>query len=151
MVLMRLHEMHACDTHDAAVIVLEDVDRSRRLTFSADPGEARRLADAVSRGPRACHPIYDFVRALLRALGTAPARVVLEDVDGRGIGALVVIRQGETDLAITCYPTDAVAIALREGLSIYATPAALDHAAPMARGDEVARWLHELRPGDFEA
>jgi hypothetical protein len=53
MVLMRLHEMRACDAHDATVIVLEDVAQSRRLTFSADPAEARRLADAVTRGPRA--------------------------------------------------------------------------------------------------
>ena len=88
MVLMRLHEMHACDAHEATVIVLEDV---------------------------------------------------------------VVIRHAETDIAITCYPPDAVAIALREGLSIYATPAALDHAEPIARPDEVARWLDGIRPGDFEA
>jgi bifunctional DNase/RNase len=151
MVLMRLHELHRCGTHDATVVVLEDVAQSRRLTFSADRSEAQRLADAVTRGPRACHPIFDFVRALLRALGTAPARVVLEDVDGRGLGAFVVIRHGETDMSITCYPPDAVAIALREGLSIYATPAALDHAKPIAQPDDVTRWLQDIRPEDFSA
>jgi hypothetical protein len=36
-------------------------------------------------------------------------------------------------------------------LSIDATPAALDHAEPIARPDEVARWLDEIRPHDFGA
>jgi hypothetical protein len=154
MVLMRLHEVTCCTKHNSTVVVLDDVTQSRRLTFSADPEESRRLTQALARGPRACHPVYDFLRALLRTLGAAATRVVLEDVDGRGIGALVVIRRGETDMAVTCYPPDALALALREGLPIYATPAALDHAEPVAPASDatvdVTRWLQRVRPQDFE-
>jgi hypothetical protein len=109
----------------------------------------------MASGPNVCHPVYDFVRALLRHLGAAATRVVLEDADGQGVGALVYVRHGEEDVAVTCYPPDAVAVAVREALLIYATPAALEHAQPLPPPDgerrEVTQWLDRIRPRDFEA
>lgn len=155
MVLMRLRELSSCTRHNRTLIVLEDMARSRRLTFYADPGETRRLAQAVERGPRACHPVYDLIRALLGVLGASPMRVVLEDVEGRGVGALMHVRRGGSETVVTCYPPDAVALALREHLPIYATPAALDHAEPLsppnAEPGAVTRWVQHVRPQDFEA
>lgn len=80
-------------------------------------------------------------------------RVVLEDVEGRGVAALVHVKQGESETVVTCYPPDAVALAIREQLPIYATPAALDHATavPPPEGPEVADWLRDVRPQDFTA
>jgi hypothetical protein len=46
----------------------------------------------MSRGPRACHPIFDFIQTLLRCWHAVPVRIVLEDVNGDGIGALVYLR-----------------------------------------------------------
>jgi bifunctional DNase/RNase len=153
MIPMRLRELASCTRHERALIVLEDTARSRRLTFYADADETRRLAKTIQRGPRACHPVYDFIRALLRTLGASAVRVVLEDVEGRGVGALVHVRQGETETVITCYPPDAVALALREQFPIYATQAALDHAAPVSppsvEVDKVSDWLDHVRPNDF--
>jgi bifunctional DNase/RNase len=155
MILMRLKELAACTRHHRALVVLEDRERSRLLTFYADPEETRRLARALARGPRACHPVYDFVRALLGTLGASALRVVLDDVDGRGVGALVHLRQGQRETVVTCYPPDALALALREQLPIYATAAALDHAMPAAPSTEAsgdtARWLDRVRPQDFDA
>jgi hypothetical protein len=46
----------------------------------------------MSRGPRACHPIFGFIQTLLRCWHAVPVRIVLEDVNGDGIGALVYLR-----------------------------------------------------------
>jgi uncharacterized protein len=155
MTAMRIQELTSCRRHQRALVVLEDVSGSRRLTFYADPSETRRLAQALARGPHACHPVFDFMRALLATLGATPVRVVLEDVDGRGIGALVHVRQGASEVTVTCYPPDALVLALREGLPIYATPEALDHAepvsGPVAEAGEVSEWLDRIQPRDFEA
>jgi bifunctional DNase/RNase len=154
MTLMRVLELTSCSRHNRALILLEDVEGTRRLTFYADGCETHRLAHALARGPRACHPVFDFVRALLETLGASPARVVLEDVDGQGIGALVHVRQGASEVTVTCYPPDAIALAVRERLPIYATPGALDHAEPVpppvTGAGAVSEWLDRVQPQDFE-
>jgi bifunctional DNase/RNase len=155
MVLMRIRELTTCERHGRILVVLDDAAGARRLTFYADAEDARRLARELAHGPRACHPVFDFIMALLRGWHAAPVRVVLEDVDGEGIGALVWIRQGEIESSIACYPPDALTIALRTGVPIYATPGALDHAAARppqeAEAREAADWLARVRPQDFES
>jgi bifunctional DNase/RNase len=153
MMPMRLRNLGFCARHTRALIVLEDVSCSRRLTFYADPGETQRLQRILERGSGACHPVYDFIRVVLATLGARAIRVVLEDVEGQGIGALVQIRQGESDTEVNCYPPDAIALAIREHLPIYATEAALDHAEPVtpppAGPGDVADWLERVQPRDF--
>jgi bifunctional DNase/RNase len=154
MTLVRIRDLTACPQHRRVLVNLEDVDSSRQLTFYADAEDARRLARELARGPRACHPIFDFIQALLRSWHAAPVRVVLEDVNGDGIGALVYLRQGEVESSISCYPPDALTIALRTGVPIYATPEVLGHAhvVPPTPSEEpdTAQWLERVRPQDFE-
>lgn len=155
MIVMRLRNLAFCPRHTRALVVLEDTSCSRRLTFYADPGETRRLQQLLEGGRGACHPVYDFIRAVLAALGASAIRVVLEDVEGRGVGAQVHIRQGESETVVGCYPPDAVALAIREQLPIFATEAALDHAVPVsppaAGPGDIADWLDHVQPRDFGA
>lgn len=152
---MRIREIASCSEHHRVFVVLEDVTGSRRLTFLADADDARRLSREMARGPAACHPIFDFIQALLSTWHVTPVSVVLEDVNGDGIGALVCLRQGEIELSVSCYPPDALTIALRTEVPIYATADVLGHAEPApttsAEGHETARWLDRVRPRDFEA
>jgi bifunctional DNase/RNase len=149
--LMRIRELTTCDQHDRTLVVLDDVDGRGQLAFYADAEDARRLARELERGPRACHPVFDFIMTLLRSWHAAPVRVVLEDVDGDGIGALVWIRQGGVESSLSCYPPDALTIALRTGVPIYATPGVLQHGGAVAEDGATARWLERVRPQDFEA
>src|SRR3989338_2182083 len=68
MTLMRIREINACPKGPRTTVVLEDLDRQATLTFYADRDEARRLTQEIARRGCACHPIYDFVQALLLAL-----------------------------------------------------------------------------------
>jgi bifunctional DNase/RNase len=154
MILMRIRELTLCEQHDRVLVALDDVGGGRHLTFYADAEDGRRLARELAHGPRACHPVFDFIVALLRSWHAAPVRVVLEDVDGSGLGAVVYLRQGEIESSISCYPPDALTIALRTGVPIYASPDVLSHAeasAPSLDDTDTARWLDAVRPQDFEA
>jgi hypothetical protein len=101
MTLMRLRELTSCPHHGRVLITLDDTTGPRRITFYADADDARRLAREMARGARACHPIFDFIQTLLRSWHAEPVRVVLEDVNGDGIGALVYLRQGEIESSIS--------------------------------------------------
>lgn len=154
MTLMKIRDLTSCPQHGHVLVVLEDVAGAYRLAFYADPDDSRRLAREVARGPAACHPIFDFIQTLLSTWHAAPVRVVLEDIDGNGVGALVYLRQGEIELSLSCYPPDALTLALRAGVPIYATADVLGHAAAVspapADGHETTRWLDGVRPQDFE-
>jgi len=154
---MRIREIRNCAAHRRTLVVLEDVGGRLTLTFSADPEEARRLVRVRAREGCGCQPVYDFVQALLAALGARLTRVVLEDARGQGIAGRVWLRSAGGEQGVPCYPPDALALALRAGVPVYATADALAHAEPVPGppgadpvGD-VARWLERVRPDDFSA
>lgn len=156
MTLMRIREINACPKHPRTTIVLEALDRRATLTFNADRDEVRRLTQEIVRRGCACHPIYDFVQALLLALDGDPTRVVLDDAGGRGIGGRVYVRSGAGELGVPCYPPDALALALRANVPVYATADALAQSKRVMPGDpdeppDVAQWLAHVRPEDFSA
>lgn len=158
MTLMRIRHMTSCPSHKRSIIVLEDISGRLTLTFYADPGEVRRLGQELTRGRCACHPVYDFIQGLLTAFEATPTRVVLDDVEGEGIGGLVYLRRAGCELRVPCYPPDALALALRTDVPIYATTAALDHAESLSPspstpnpGGNVRQWLEQVKPEDFSS
>lgn len=146
---MQVAEITLCQDHGRAVVALEDAEHRARLTFYADPHEAVRLVRLVRRGPEACHPVFDFVRALLTSLEMGMTRVVLDDVGGHGIGGTVYVRCAGAEVAVPCYPPDALALALRAGVPIYATSAALTHAKSNVADPALTDWLEQVKPDDF--
>jgi len=152
MTLMLVRDMRVCPKHRTAVVRLDDTQRHLTMTFSADATEASRLARVIERGPQTCHPVFDFVGALLGSFEAGVARIVLDDVQGEGIAGLVYVGWGGGELPVPCYPPDAIALALRAGVPIYATAAALAHAepAPPPPG-AITAWLDSVRPDDFQA
>jgi bifunctional DNase/RNase len=130
---------------------LDATDAGGTLVFSADAAETVRLARVVEQGPRPCVPIFDFVRALLETFAAGVTRVVLDDVQGAGISGLVYVGWGGAELPVPCYPPDAVAVAVRAGVPIYATAAALSHGepAPPPAPGQVTAWLQDVRPEGF--
>ena len=162
MTLMRIREITSCRNHARTTIVLEDPGQELMLTFYADVEEARRLTREIARSGCACHPIYDFVQSFLLAFDADVTRVVLEDVKGQGIGSRVYVRSGGDELGVPCYPPDALALALRAKVPIYATADALTHAQRVAPSvdagggvadtrREVTRLLERVRPTDFSS
>ena len=158
MLRMQIREVTSCAVHERAIIMLEDVHAQWRLTFYADREEAQRLAHVIGRSPRAKQPVYDLIQSLLNACQTTATRVVLDAVQGALIGSVLYIQRAESEVAIPCYTTDALALALRAHLPIYVTAAALAHAerlasspSPLADCSEVTQWLAQVKPDDFSS
>jgi bifunctional DNase/RNase len=97
--------------------------------------------------------VYDFIGGLLQTLGATPSRVVLDDVNGEGSGGTVFVHVAAGEIGVPCYAPDAIGLALRANVPIFASPGALDHGKP-ARGPDAAGdvvgWLERLRPEDFD-
>jgi bifunctional DNase/RNase len=96
------------------------------------------------------------MQSLLEACQTTATRVVLDEVTGELIGSFLYCRRSAAEIVVPCYAPDALALALRARLPIYATAAALAHAehlspspsTPDARG-EMTQWLAQVKPDDF--
>lgn len=156
MVLVRILDLACSADHQRAIVVLEDVEQRVRLTFSTDPNEARRLAREMGRARCACNPVYDFIQSLLCTCQATISRVVLDDMGGKGIGALIYLRRAEVELSLPCYPPDALALALRARVPVYATTKVLAHAQPLSAPGtlppgpaQVTQWLARVKPEDF--
>ena len=140
------------------MVVLEDVAQRLQFAFSADLHEARRLGRALDGAECTCNPIYDFIESSLSALQAAMTRVVLDDAGASGIRARIWLERADVCLTIPCYPPDALGLALRAKVPIYATAAVLAHAMPLTTTDdvprpglpEVRRWLEGVSPDDFQ-
>ena len=94
MTLIHLRDVRLCPAHHSAIVRMDDSSGALTMTFAADSHEAVRLGRVVRHGPQACHPIFDFVRALLCSLEAGVTRVVLEDVQGEGISRVVYVGTG---------------------------------------------------------
>lgn len=156
MILMRILDVACSADHQKAIVVLEDVEQRFRLTFSTDPHEAHRLAREMGRARCACNPVCDFIESLLSTFQATVSRVVLDDAEGKGIGALIYLRRAEAELSLPCYPPDALALALRAKAPVYASAKALAHAERLSTPrtlppgpPEVRRWLERVTPEDF--
>jgi bifunctional DNase/RNase len=91
------------------------------------------------------------------ALQATITHVVLDDAGDLGIGAVVELEHAEMPLTIPCYPPDALAVAVRAKVPIYATARALAHAKSLTTSADVTsasptdakQWLEGVSPEDF--
>jgi bifunctional DNase/RNase len=156
MVPVRVLEIACSADHQRTLIVLEDLAQRFRITFAADVHEARRLAREMGRARCTCNPVYDFIQSLLGTFEATISRVIIDDLDGKGIGAVICLQRAEGALSLPCYPPDALALALRAKVPVYASLKVLAHAQRLtAPGTfspgptEVRQWLEGVRPENF--
>jgi len=158
MTLMQFREMRSCPEHRQVIIVLGEVGGHRTLALAADPDESVRFAREIVRNSKSEHPIYDFVEGLLRTLGARPIRIVLEYVPGAGLAGSVAFSGREGEASVSCYPSDALALAKRSGVPIYVNDDVFTHVRPFAAKPSeadplggVAEWLERIKPEDFSS
>jgi hypothetical protein len=152
--LMVVKTVRPSSTGEDVMVVLQTASGDRYLGFLAPLNEANRLARVLGMSGCRCAPIYELLLDLATAVGVDVRRAVL-DACPEGIGATLVFRREETEMAIECHPADAVAVAVRTGAPIHATAAAIALACPAGANPEppdeaTARWLAAVRPSDFD-
>ncbi|MDH3684973.1 MAG: bifunctional nuclease family protein [Myxococcales bacterium] len=121
------------------VVILQELAGTRRLPIWIGHAEAASI-DHRLREKRTVRPnSHDLAKRLIEGLGGEVSRVVVTDLT-RGIYyARIVLTGPGNDVEIDARPSDAIAIALRTGATLFVTESLFARALDGGSADENAR------------
>lgn len=138
------------------IVLLREEGGARYLPIWIGPNEATAIATAME-GVEPPRPLtHDLMRSVIDAVGALAVKVVITEMrDSVFFADLTLDAKGE-EVKISSRPSDAIALAVRTGTPVFASPAVLDEAAVHFEDDdeeeEVARFrefLEEVTVEDF--
>ncbi len=135
------------------IVLLREVEGERYLPIWIGAVEATAIAFA-QQGVAPTRPLtHDLMRDLLVALGHTLTEVRITGLEDGVFFAVLVFDSG---VEVSARPSDAIALALRTGTTIFGSSDVLDEAGieiPDEQEDEVERFrefLDQITPEDFE-
>jgi uncharacterized protein len=118
------------------VVILKDTDRDRYLPIWIGPWEASAIAMKL-QGMTPERPLtHDLFSLTLEELGVSLKQIVVSDLSEETFRARLLLEQDGRAVDIDARPSDAIALAVRAGVPIYATDAVLDRAGVVPEADE---------------
>ena len=121
------------------VVILKDAERERYLPIWIGPWEANAIAMKL-QGVTPERPLtHDLFSATLTELGVSVRQIVVSELADETFRARLVLELDGRAVDIDARPSDAIALAVRAGVPIYATDAVLDRAAVVPEADEEER------------
>ncbi len=116
------------------VVILRDLERDLYLPIWIGPWEANAIATRL-QGMIPERPLtHDLLAAVVDELGATVREVVIVDLAEETFHARILLQAGERLVEIDARPSDALALAVRTGVRIYAAESVLDRAG--LRADE---------------
>lgn len=148
------------------IVMLEEVYGDRTLPIFIGSSEASAIAFALE-GVVVPRPMtHDLLVNIFEELGADLVRVVITDVIDGTYYAEIHLRAHGDDHVISARPSDAIAVAIRSGTSMFVADSLMDNAprlveesdeeipaedeAPEEIVDEFLEFLDNVRPEDFE-
>jgi uncharacterized protein len=121
------------------VLVLREVDRGRLLMIWVGPWEASAIAMKL-QGLTPERPLtHDLFAGVLATLGVTVDRIVITDLADETFHARIELsRAGDRHDDVDARPSDAIALAVRMGVPVYASPDVLDRAATLPEDEDEA-------------
>ena len=117
------------------VVILKDTERERFLPIWIGPWEANAIAMKL-QGLTPERPLtHDLFASVLEELGATVREVVIADLADETFHARILLDAGGTTHEIDSRPSDALALAVRTGVRIYAAESVLDRAGVEADTD----------------
>lgn len=114
------------------VVILKEAERDRYLPIWIGANEA----DAIARRLQGVTPerplTHDLFANALAQLGVVIKQVVVSDMADETFLARLILELGERTIDVDARPSDAIALALRAGVPIFATDGVLERAGVMA-------------------
>lgn len=118
------------------VVILKEAERDRYLPIWIGPWEANAIAMKL-QGVTPDRPLtHDLFSRTLDELGVIVRRIVVSDLSDETYRARLVLELDGETREIDARPSDAIAIAIRAGVPIYATEAVLDRAGVVPETDD---------------
>ena len=143
---------------NSPMVLLRETDGERRLLpiFIGGP-EATAIAFALDEVPTARPMTHDLIKALLEELGANVDRVVITDLSDGTFYAELRLSVSGKEHQVSSRPSDAIALAVRTGTTLYAEEAVLDEAAVPLEDEEeqeevvekFREFIDNVNPEDF--
>ena len=131
------------------VVILKELDRERYLPIWIGPWEANAIAMKL-QGVSSERPLtHDLFSATLDELGVAVRKVVISSLAEETFHARLFLESGGREVEVDSRPSDALALAVRAGVRIFAADEVLDRAG--VRPDDAAGSLEGLESTDDAA
>jgi bifunctional DNase/RNase len=131
------------------VVILKESERERYLPIWIGPWEANAIAMRL-QGLTPERPLtHDLFATALEELGVHIQQVVIADLADETFHARLFLEANGRIIEVDSRPSDALALAVRAGVKIYAAEAVLNRAAvePEARSADEIEMTGELGPG----
>ena len=128
------------------VVILKEVVRDRYLPIWIGPWEASAIAMKL-QGLTPERPLtHDLFATTLEELGATIDRVVISELADETFHARIVLRRDGRTVEVDARPSDALALAVRAGVRIFAADAVLEQAALGGAGG-----IADVEDGDIGA
>jgi bifunctional DNase/RNase len=131
---MLVEEIRPVRGGDQINLILKEKAGSRRLVMSVGQSEALAIYSDLSALQTRARPkiesptSYDLMRSLVQELGGTVSRVVVSNVSNETFYAKVIMSTDTRQVEVDSRPSDAIALALRARVPIFAEASVLDRA-----------------------
>jgi bifunctional DNase/RNase len=142
---MRIAGISSCSRYGQ--VVLEDPDGMVRLHIRLRPVMAHWLAHELKECQCPAISMYRLIQELLIKFGGALRLAVIDaSEDNTALGLMIICRQNGEEIRQSCHPADAIAMAARTQVPLYATSRALK----LGSWKNIQPWLETIKPQDFQ-
>jgi bifunctional DNase/RNase len=137
------------------IVLLQERDGERYLPIWIGNAEAAAIAFALQGVPTARPLTHDLMKNVLEELGVSVERIVITELKDGTFYAVIEMAQNGTRYEISSRPSDAIALAVRVNVPIFANEEVLTEASIVIRDDEeqevekFREFLDQITPEDF--
>ncbi len=137
------------------IVLLREREGKRYLPIWIGVNEAQAIAIALQGIPTPRPMTHDLMKSLLDEVGVAVERISITELRDGIFYALVHMARNGTRFEVSSRPSDAIALAVRSGVSIFAAEEVLAEASidvPDEEEQEVEKFrefLDQVSPDDF--
>jgi len=137
------------------IIILRDEEEKRSLPIWVGIFEANAIALELEKIATPRPMTHDLIKSILETLDARVVKIAINDLRDNTFFALIYLQIGSTELTVDARPSDAIAIALRMGATIYVEEDVIRRAKSVEVTKEVdeqerlKEWLENLKPEDF--
>lgn len=110
------------------VVILKEKDSDRYLPIWIGPAEADAIAVKLQDIAVPRPLTHDLLRTMIEVLGASVDSIVVSDLQNDTFFAKLILRSDSQLLEVDCRPSDALALAVRAKVPIYAEDLVLDKA-----------------------
>jgi hypothetical protein len=143
-------EAVAIDPHsNSPVLVLEEIEGSRRLPIWIGFSEARSIASALEKESQPRPNTHDLAKRLIDQLEGEVERVVVTRLSDEIYYALIVVRAQGRTLEVDARPSDAIAIGLRYEAPLFVRETVFEHTVEGEPEAEPGREVRNIPPPDL--